>query len=124
VSDFLSYRCGFKHVGFVQIKVGSIGANSYVPSGLTPAQYEAIRKKEAEKKEQNYKKNVDKAFKYLGFDEFYLKRGTELDGAWKKSQTLGHRMAKTKFDWGKNSSQQVKKFEAFSVASKTAPKKK
>ena len=79
--------------------MGSIGAKSYVPSGLSPAQYDKIRKAEAAKKEANYKRNVQKAGKFLGYDEFYLKRGTDLNGAWKKSPTLGHRMAKTKFDY-------------------------
>ena len=81
-----------------QVKLGSIGAKSYVPSGLSPAQYDKIRKAEAAKKEANYKRNVQKAGKFLGYDEFYLKRGTDLNGAWKKSPTLGHRMAKLKYE--------------------------
>ena len=82
-----------------QLKTGTIGANSYVPSGLTAAQYAKIRADEEAKKASNYKKNVAKEGKFLGFDEFYLKRGTNLEGGWKKDVNLGHRMAKTKFDF-------------------------
>lgn len=86
------------------IKVGQLTDRSYVPMGLTKAQYEKIRADEVAKKGANYQKNVAKAGKFLGYDEFYLKRGTDLNGNWKKDVNLGHRMAKTKFDWsGKDS---------------------
>jgi len=86
------------------LTVGKISDNSYIPAGLTKAKYEAIRKAEKIKKDTVYQKNVAKAGKFLGYDEFYNKRGTELDQAWKKSPTLGHLMVKTKYDWtGKKS---------------------
>merc|ERR1712137_935774 len=81
------------------LKQGSIGKGSYVPDGLTASQYNAIRSQEKSKADSNYKRNVAKAGKFLGYDEFYLQRGTDLGGAWKKSATLGHRMAKTKYDY-------------------------
>lgn len=79
--------------------VGKIGDNSYIPAGLTKEQYDKIRKEEKAKKDAVYQKNVAKAGKFLGYDEFYNKRGTDLEQSWKKDPTLGHRMAKTKYDW-------------------------
>jgi hypothetical protein len=81
------------------LKVGELKDNSYIPAGLTKAQYAAIRQKEQQKKEQNYQRNVAKAFKFTDFTEWYKKRGTSLDFAWKKDINLGHDMAKTKYDW-------------------------
>jgi hypothetical protein len=81
------------------LKVGKIGATSYIPSGLTKEQYEKVRKGSQEKKDANYKKNVKKAGIFNDYTDFYMKRGTDLNAAWKKSVTLGHDMAKTKFDW-------------------------
>lgn len=82
-----------------KIVTGKIGPNSYVPSGLTAEQYNAIRSEKDKQKAANYQKNVAKAGKFLGYDEFYLQRGTDLNGSWKKDVNLGHRMAKTKYDW-------------------------
>lgn len=76
-----------------------LGGNSYVPNGLTREQYEKIRQGEVAKKAANYQKNVAKAGKFEDYTEFYLKRGTELNQAWKKSVTNGHKMVKTKYDW-------------------------
>jgi hypothetical protein len=81
------------------MKVGKIGNNSYIPNGLTKAQYEKVRKGEQTKKDANYSKNVKKAGVFMDYTDFYMKRGTDLGAAWKKSVTLGHDMAKTKFDW-------------------------
>jgi hypothetical protein len=76
-----------------------LGSNSYVPDGLTLAQYEAQRNTEAKKKADNYKKNVAKAGKFLDYTQFYLDRGTDTNEAWNKDINKGHRMAKTKYDW-------------------------
>merc|ERR1719150_1023335 len=81
------------------LSTGKLGSNSYVPNGLTREQYNAIRKKEDEKKNANYQRNVAKAGKFLDYTKFYLDRGTDVSEAWFKSPTRGHRMAKTKFDW-------------------------
>ena len=81
------------------VKVGQLNANSYVPSGMTLAQYEKIRKEQQKKKDENYQRNVKKAGVFIDYTDWYTKRGTELSGAWKKSVTLGHNMAKTKYDW-------------------------
>lgn len=107
-------------------KLGSLGSNSYIPAGLTKEQYEKIRAQEAAKKAENYKKNVAKAFKYTDFTEWYAKRGTELAQGWKKSVTLGHTMAKTKYDW--SGVEDAKKFEStkgsiFGSSNKPAPAK-
>lgn len=107
-------------------KTGALTDRSYVPSGLTKAEYEAIRKKEVAKKEENYKKNVAKAFKYTDFSDWYAKRGTELAQGWKKTVTLGHTMAKTKYDW--SGVADAKKFEStntknFSFTGKAKPTK-
>lgn len=82
-----------------QLKQGKLGSNSYVPAGLSKAEYEKIRSRDAAKKESNYDKNVKKAFKWNDFDEFYRKRGTEEGGSWLKAPGLGHTFAKTKYDY-------------------------
>jgi hypothetical protein len=82
------------------LKVGSITNKSYIPAGLTAKQYESIRKKEQAKKQANYQRNVAKAGVFEDYTDFYTKRGTDLSQAWAKNKnTLGHRFAKTKFDW-------------------------
>ena len=83
----------------LQITTGKIGANSYVPSGLTASQYQAIRDRDDKKKAANYERNVKKAGVFEDFTDFYLKRGTDTSQAWAKSATRGHRMAKTKYDF-------------------------
>merc|ERR1719329_409336 len=82
------------------LKVGSITSNSYVPQGLSAKQYAEIRKKEQSKKDANYKRNVAKAGVFEDYTDFYLKRGTDTSQAWAKNKnSLGHRFAKTKYDW-------------------------
>jgi membrane protein involved in colicin uptake len=80
------------------LEVGRIGSGSYVPNGLTAAQYQKVRDQEASKKKSNYDRNVKKAGVFEDYTEFYVKRGTDTSQNWKKSVTLGHRMAKTKYD--------------------------
>jgi len=118
---------------------GKLTDKSYVPAGLTKAEYEKIRKAEVARKQKNYEDKKKNAFKYTDFTEWYAKRGTELNQGWKKAVTLGHSMAKTKYDW--SGTEEAKKFastdaEKFSqnvfggfsgkktVAKKAAPKKK
>lgn len=79
--------------------MGEITSNSYIPAGLTAAQYAKIRKEEEAKKKAKYEMNVKKAGKFLGFDDFYNKRGTDADGAWLKAPGRGHTFAKTKYDY-------------------------
>jgi hypothetical protein len=87
------------------IKVGQLTDRSYVPLGLTKAQYEKIRAEEAAKKSANYQKNVAKAGKFIDFTDWYAKRGTDLSQSWIKAPNRGHLMAKTKYDWsGEDSS--------------------
>lgn len=81
------------------IKTGNLTDKSYIPSGLTKAQYEKIRGDADTKKAANYQMNVAKAGKFLDYTDFYLARGTSEDYAWRKQPNSGHRMAKTKFDW-------------------------
>jgi hypothetical protein len=81
------------------LKVGSIGANSYVPDGLSASQYTSIRNKESAAKDANYKKNVKKAGIFEDFTQFYLDRGTDTSQKWAKSVTNGHRMTKMKYDF-------------------------
>mmetsp|Transcript_56497 Transcript_56497/g.158524 ORF Transcript_56497/g.158524 Transcript_56497/m.158524 type:complete len:153 (-) Transcript_56497:214-672(-) len=80
------------------IKTGKIGSNSYVPSGMSAAQYQKIRDQEDAKKAANYQRNVKKAGVFEDYTEFYKKRGTDTSQAWAKSPTKGHRMAKLKYD--------------------------
>merc|ERR1712003_585563 len=83
------------------LKIGEIQAGkSYVPAGLNAKQYADLRAAEQKKKEENYKRNVAKAGVFEDYTEFYTKRGTDLNQGWAKNKnTLGHRMAKTKYDW-------------------------
>lgn len=81
------------------VKVGNLTSKSYVPTGLTLAQYEKLRADQQKKKDENYQRNVKKAGVFIDYTDWYTKRGTDLNAAWKKSVTLGHNMAKTKYDW-------------------------
>lgn len=92
------------------VKVGALGSNSYVPAGLSKEEYAKLRANEAKKKEDNYQRNVKKAGVFTDFTAWYAQRGTELGGDWKKKVTLGHRMAKTKYDW--SGVEDAKKFES------------
>lgn len=85
--------------GKKNVKTGNLTDRSYVPSGLSKAQYEKIRKDADAKKAANYQKNVAKAGVFIDYTDFYLKRGTKENGDWMKLPNLGHRMAKTKYDW-------------------------
>ncbi|KAL3935869.1 MAG: hypothetical protein SGBAC_008694 [Bacillariaceae sp.] len=80
------------------ITTGKIGSGSYVPAGLSAAEYQKVRDADSKKKEANYQRNVKKAGVFEDYTEFYLKRGTDNSQKWKKSATLGHRMAKLKYD--------------------------
>merc|ERR1712071_503745 len=80
------------------LRIGKIEqGKSYIPSGLTAKQYEDIRKQQQK----------SKAGVFEDYTDFYTKRGTDLSQDWAKNKnTLGHRFAKTKYDWsgtpGKN----------------------
>lgn len=87
----------------LQLKQGKLGDNSYVPAGLTKAQYEAIRAGDQKKKEENYKKNASKAGKFIDFTDWYKKRGTDTSDDWIKGVTRGHTMVKTKYDYSGSS---------------------
>ncbi|KAL7567783.1 hypothetical protein ACA910_000536 [Epithemia clementina (nom. ined.)] len=82
-----------------KIKKGKVGSGSYVPAGLTLAEYQKIREADDAKAKANYEKNVNKAFKFQSFDSFYNKRGTAENGAWMKAPGRGHTFAKTKYDF-------------------------
>ena len=81
------------------LKTGKLTDKSYVPFGLTKAQYEKIRSEEAAKKDANYQRNVKKAGVFTDYTDFYKKRGTAENGSWMKLPNRGHEMAKTKYDW-------------------------
>ena len=55
-------RSGKKSTG-----VAKLNDRSYVPSGLTKAQYEKIRSDQVSKKAANYDRNVKKAFKFQDY---------------------------------------------------------
>jgi hypothetical protein len=82
-----------------KIATGKLTDKSYVPAGLTKAQYEKIRAEADKKKDANYQRNVKKAGIFIDYTDFYLKRGSDEGGSWLKLPNLGHRMAKTKYDW-------------------------
>jgi len=106
------------------LKVGKITDSSYIPSGLTKAQYEKVRKDQKAKKDSNYSMNVKKAGKFLDYTDFYTKRGTTLDQDWKKDINLGHRMAKTKFDWSGKTITDEKKIDSSRLLGKKTVGKK
>jgi len=98
------------------LKIGEITSNSYIPNGLSAKQYAELRKKEQGKKDSNYKRNVAKAGVFEDYTDFYTKRGTDVSQDWYKNKnTLGHRFAKTKFDWS------GKKVAATTTAAVKAP---
>lgn len=66
---------------------------------MSLADYQKVRAADDAKKAANYDKNVKKAGKFLGFDEFYLKRGTSEGGNWLNAAGRGHTFAKTKYDF-------------------------
>jgi hypothetical protein len=100
------------------LKTGKVASNSYVPAGLTLAQYQKVRAADEAKKDSNYKKNVSKAFKFQNFDEFYAKRGTDVNGKWMNAPGKGHTFTKTKYNFGEETSKSdVKVPEAFSFPS-------
>ena len=104
------------------MRLGKIDAGkSYVPSGLTASQYDSIRKGQQKKKADNYAKNVAKAGVFEDYTEFYIKRGTDTKQGWAKDINLGHRMAKTKFDWSGTPGQSFQKSGA-KVTDKSAKK--
>ena len=105
------------------MKLGQIEqGKSYVPSGLTAAQYDSIRKQQEKKKADNYARNVAKAGIFEDYTEWYTKRGTDTKQAWAKDVNLGHRMAKTKYDWSGTPGQSFQKSGA--AAGGAAGKKK
>ncbi|KAL3811101.1 hypothetical protein ACHAXA_009871 [Cyclostephanos tholiformis] len=113
--------------GKKKIATGKLTERSYVPSGLTKAQYEKIREEADKKKAANYQRNVAKAGVFIDYTDFYRKRGTDVNGNWMKLPNLGHRMAKTKYDWSGEKQDApvwtgVK--AAAASAKKAAPKKK
>merc|ERR1719275_278276 len=81
------------------VKTGQLTNRSYVPTGLTKAQYEQVRKEADNKKNAVYAKNVKKAGKFKRFSDFYQGRGTTVGGSWMNEDNRGHIMCKTKYDW-------------------------
>jgi len=102
------------------VTVGKLGSKSYIPDGLSKAQYEKLRAKEDAAKDANYKRNVKKAGVFQDYTEFYIKRGTDVTDNWIKSVTRGHDMAKTKYDWSGQTGDLTKTPEAFVDAPKKA----
>ena len=96
------------------LKVKPLGSNSYIPNGLSKAEYEKIRAAEFAKKQANYQKKASVAFKFEDFTQFYLSRGTQEGGSWLKAPARGHKMVKTKYDW-EGVTADSKKFESTKV---------
>merc|ERR1712085_21471 len=107
------------------LRMGKITeGKSYVPSGMSAAQYESIRKRQVAKKASNYARNVAKAGVFEDYTEFYINRGTDLDQDWAKNKnTLGHRFAKTKYDWAGTPGSSFQKSGSGKVAEKKQKKK-
>lgn len=70
-----------------------------MPAGLSAAEYNKVRAAEQAKKKARYEANVKKAGIFEDYTDWYKKRGTDTNQAWAKDVNLGHRMAKTKYDW-------------------------
>jgi len=80
------------------ITTGKLSKNSYVPAGMTQEQYAKMRTGEAKAKKDRYNKYVAAGDEYNLFFDFYKNRGTDKNSNW-RSDTNGHTMAKTKYDW-------------------------
>lgn len=83
-----------------QLGPAKLGSNSYVPDGLTAAQYENIRQKEAAAADSSYSKWVAKAGKFMTLDTFTAARENSKGDKFTKDPTRGHRMAKLKYGPG------------------------
>merc|ERR1712032_1193622 len=105
------------------LKTGSLTEKSYVPTGLTKAQYAKIRSDAVSKKAANYQKNVAKAGKFIDFTDWYAQRGTQESGSWLKAPNLGHTMAKTKYDWSGEDTSATPLWSGINASTKTTPKK-
>jgi len=77
---------------------GKLSQKSYVPAGMSKAQYEKVRAKDVKKKNDFYEYNVKKGGKFKFFYDFYKNRGTDTKDDW-RDVTNSHTMAKTKYDW-------------------------
>lgn len=66
---------------------------------MSKSEYEKIRKSDASKADKKYQEKASNAFKFIDFTKWYVDRGTDEGGNWLKDPTLGHRMAKTKYDY-------------------------
>lgn len=107
------------------LRLGKITNKSYVPAGLTAKQYDEIRKGQQKKKKDNYERNVAKAGVFEDYTDFYIKRGTDLSQDWAKNKnTLGHRFAKTKYDWSGTVGESFQKSGAGKVDKNKKTKKK
>lgn len=62
------------------VKVGTLSKNSYVPAGLSKAEYEKVRKAEADKKKANYERNVKKAGIFIDYTAWYKEPHRRLFG--------------------------------------------
>jgi len=80
------------------LKAGQLAKKSYVPAGMSKAQYEKVRAKDVKTKKDNYDRNVAKGGVFSDFYDFYKNRGTDLKDNW-RGVTNSHTMAKTKYDW-------------------------
>jgi hypothetical protein len=69
----------------LQLKVGKINKKSYVPAGLSAAEYEKIRAKDKKEKDCKYQENAAKAGEFQDYTEFYVKRGTDTTDKWVKT---------------------------------------
>ena len=92
---------------------------------MTAKQYDEIRKGQVRKKQENYAKNVAKAGIFEDYTDWYTKRGTDLSQDWAKNKnTLGHRMAKTKYDWAGTPGQSFQQSGARKVTEDKKKKRK
>ena len=95
----VSFRPNTDSSLILQLKVADLSAKSYVPQGLSKAEYKKIRTADLKKKEANYQRNVKKAGVFEDYTAFYNKRGTDTSQKWYKDINHGHRMAKTKYSF-------------------------
>lgn len=81
------------------MKKAPLSQRSYVPGGMTKAQYEQVRQNDQNKLNANYQRNVAKGGKFQNFTSWYSKRGTAVGGGYRDQANNGHTMCKTKYDW-------------------------
>jgi len=83
-----------------KLQAAALGRNSYVPEGLSKADYMKVRNNDDQKKKKQYSKVMSKVGSSTSFYSWYKSRGTDKGDKWLDADGRGHAFAKTKYNWG------------------------